>query len=98
VGFTVAGLTLGHIRVLATIAESTCKCLVLGHGFFQLFAHIFMAWNTERSLGCHGIVNLQRMMCWMATQAITGYLPLCMGLMTLGTIWNLTMYLMAECT
>jgi hypothetical protein len=46
VGLAMAGPALWHIRMLAAVAESTGKCLVLGYCFFQLRANIIMTRDT----------------------------------------------------
>jgi hypothetical protein len=94
--FTMTGLALGYIRMLSPVAESTGKCLMLCHGFFHLFANFPVTWHTESPRRGHGGVDLQRMMRRMAAETITGQLACNMGLMALGAIRNLTVYLMAE--
>jgi hypothetical protein len=97
-GFTVTGLALGDIRMLSTVAEGAGKGLVLCRCFFHLGPNLFMTWDTGSSRCGHGIINLQWMMCRVAAKAITGYLALGMGLMTLRTIGDLAMHFMAEST
>jgi hypothetical protein len=82
--------------MLAAVAESTGKCLVLGGCFFKLRANFIMASHAESSRCGHGIIDLQRMVRRMTTKAITGHLACGMGLMTAGTVRNLTMNLVAE--
>lgn len=96
--FAMTGLALGDTRMLTPVAESTGKCLMLRHGFFQLFAGFLVTRHTESPGRGHGRVDLQRMMCRMAAETVTGHLPLSMGLMALGTIGNLAVDLMAEGT
>jgi hypothetical protein len=97
-GFTVAGLALRHIGMLAPVAESTGKCLVFGHGFFHLLTDFPMTGDAESPRSRHGIVDLQRMMGRMAAQAVTGELAFRMGLMALGAVRDLAMDLVAEGT
>ena len=97
-GFTVTGLALGYIRMLAPMTESTGKCLVLGLCFYHLFSNFLMTRNTESSWCSHGIVYLQRMMRRMAAKTVARHLPFSMRFMTLGTVRDLTVYFMAEGT
>jgi hypothetical protein len=95
---TMTGLAFWHIRVLAAVTEGTGKCLMLGHCLFHQLADLFVAGHAECSRRCHGIVNLQRMVSRMAAKTVTDHLALGMGFMTLGTIGDLAVYLMAERT
>ena len=95
---TMTGLALGYIRMLSPVAESTGECLVLGHGFFHLFADFPMARHAEGPRRGHGRVDLQRMMRRMAAKAVAGQLACGMGLMTLGTIRDLAVDLVTEGT
>jgi len=95
-GFAVACLALGHIGVLTPVAESACKCLVLGYGLFHLGANFLMTRDAEGPRSCHGVVDLQRMMCRMAAEAVTGHLTLGMGLMAHGTVRDLAVNCMTE--
>lgn len=91
-----AGPALGHIRVLATVAECTGKCLVLGLCFLHLGTDVFMTGDTESPRCGHRRVDLQRMMCLMAGKTVTGHLAFDMGFMTGGTVRDLAMDLVAE--
>ena len=97
-GFTVTGLALGYIRMLAPMAESTGKCLVLGLCFFHQFSNFLMTRNTESSWCGHGIVYLQRMMRGLAAKTVARHLPFGMRFMTLGTVGDLAVDFMAEGT
>jgi hypothetical protein len=84
--------------MFTAVAEGTGKCLVLCHCFLHQIANFFVAWHTERSRRCQGIINLQRMVDRMASQTVTGRLTRSMGLMAHGTIGDLAVYFMAERT
>ena len=95
-GFSVAGLTFWHIGMLAPVAESAGKRLMLGLGFSQLFKRFLMACGTEVSWCGQGILYLQGMMGRMATKTVTGHLAFGMGLVTICTIRDLAMHLVTE--
>jgi len=97
-GLAVAGLALGNIGMLAPVAESAGKRLVLGLGFFQLFASFLMACSAKGPRRGQGILYLQRMMGGMTTEAVAGHLAFGMGFMAIRTVGDLTMHLVAEST
>ena len=92
------GLALGHIRMLAPMTESTGEFLVFCLGLFHLLANFFVACYAEGSRCLQGVIDLQRMVGRMAPKTVAGHLALSMGFMTLGTIRNLSVYLMTEGT
>jgi hypothetical protein len=96
--FAMTGLALRHCRVLTAMTEGTGKRLVLGYCFLHLFTNLFMARCTESPRCGQGIIDLQRMMSWMATKTVAGYLGRFMWLMTSGTIGDLAVHLMTEGT
>ena len=95
---TMTGLAFGYIRMRTAVAECAGKCLVFGHCLLHQPANLFMAWHAECSRRCQGIFNLQWMVGRMTAKAITGYLILSMRFMAHGTIGDLAVYLVAECT
>ena len=95
---SMTGLTLRNIWMLAPVAEGTGKCLVFGLCFRHQFPNFPVTWHAECSWCGLRCVDLQWMVGRMASQTIGGHLTLGMGLMTIGTIRNLAMGLVAEGT
>ena len=94
--FAVAGLAFGNARMLGAVAEGTGERLVLGDGFFQGGAGLFMACDAETSRRGKRRGNLQRMVGRMACQAVAEDLPLGMRFMALGAFGDLAVDLVAE--
>jgi hypothetical protein len=84
--------------MLTAMAEGTGKCPVLGHCLLQQLANVIVTRYAECPRRGQGIINFQRMMRRMAPEAVRGHLALSMGFMTLRTIGDLAVYLVAEST
>ncbi len=92
----VAHLTLGNGWMVAPVAEGACERLMLCRGLSELCSDTLMAWYTETTACCHIRRDLQRMMGLMTTETVNHGLAGGMGIMTLGTVRDLAMGLMAE--
>lgn len=94
----VAHLTLGNRRMVAPVAEGACERLMLGRGLIKKGSDTLMTRYAESPGSCHIRSDLQRMVGLMTAETVNHGLAGGMGIMTLGTVWDLAMGLMAEVT
>ena len=96
VRFAMACLALRDNRMDSPVTKCTGEGLVFGGGLVHELTKFLVTWRAIRPRCLIGIMDYQRLMHRMASEAVLCCLTLCMRLMTLGAFRNLSVKSMAK--